>query len=72
MNLLIFGKIYDEINKGGTGYSAFKYVPYGPLEEVLPYLSRRAIENGKGVFEKVDKEKRLIRNELKRRLTSKN
>lgn len=52
---------------GSNGYSVFKYVPYGPIDEVLPYLSRRATENGKGLFDKVNKEKRLIANELKRR-----
>lgn len=53
---------------GGNGFSVFKYVPYGPVEEVMPYLSRRATENGKGLFEKMEKEKRLITSELKRRL----
>jgi len=53
---------------GGIGYSAYKYVPYGPVEEVLPYLGRRAVENGKGVLEKIEKEKRLIKTEIKRRL----
>lgn len=70
-----FGQLYGMCDfitfyLGGNGYSAFKYVPYGPVEEVLPYLSRRMTENGKGVFEKIDKEKRLISTEIKRRFVN--
>lgn len=32
-------------NLAASGYNVSKYVPYGPVKEVLPYLIRRAQEN---------------------------
>lgn len=56
---------------GQAGYPVFKYMPYGPVEEVLPYLSRRVTENT-GIMSKVKKEKRLMRKELMRRFLTLN
>ncbi|TYZ59638.1 hypothetical protein PybrP1_003752 [[Pythium] brassicae (nom. inval.)] len=50
-------------------FRVFKYVPYGPVHEVLPYLIRRAQENS-GLMSGATKEMQLLRKELRRRLTS--
>lgn len=52
---------------GLHGYNAFKYLPYGQVEEVLPYLIRRAQENS-GLMSGAIYERKIILNEIKRRL----
>jgi proline dehydrogenase len=41
-----------------SGYKAYKYLPYGPIEALQPYLFRRAQEN-RAIFEKADKDRRF-------------
>jgi proline dehydrogenase len=54
---------------GKCGYTAYKYVPYGPIHEVIPYLIRRAQEN-KGIMSGTGAERSMLTSELKRRLFS--
>lgn len=49
-----------------NGYNVSKYVPYGPVKEVLPYLIRRAQENT-SVKGQTGRELTLIMKEKKRR-----
>lgn len=49
-----------------NGYNVSKYVPYGPVKEVLPYLIRRAQENT-SVKGQTGRELNLIIKEKKRR-----
>eukprot|EP00922_Rhytidocystis_sp_ex-Travisia-forbesii_P048764 GHVS01072634.1.p1 GENE.GHVS01072634.1~~GHVS01072634.1.p1 ORF type:complete len:605 (-),score=70.05 GHVS01072634.1:583-2397(-) len=55
------------LSLGKSGYSAFKYVPYGPVGEVMPYLLRRAQENS-CLLGSSTKEMGLIVQELRRRV----
>jgi proline dehydrogenase len=53
-------------NLAKAGYNVVKYVPYGPVRAVMPYLLRRAQENT-SVAGQSSRELRLIRLELRRR-----
>lgn len=53
-------------NLSNSGYNVAKYVPYGPIKEVLPYLIRRAEENT-SVAGQISRELSLIIKERIRR-----
>lgn len=52
---------------GKHGYSVYKYMPYGPVFDVLPYLGRRAVEN-RSISKGSEEERQLMWAEVKRRL----
>lgn len=53
-------------NLAHHGYQVAKYVPYGPLDAVMPYLGRRAEENS-SIHGQIGRELGLIQKEIKRR-----
>lgn len=66
-----YGQLYgmsDNISYylADKGYNVAKYLPYGPLKDVVPYLTRRAEENT-SVAGQTGRELSLISKELKRR-----
>jgi len=53
-------------NLSHHGYRVAKYVPYGPVEAVMPYLGRRAEENS-SIHGQIGRELGLIQKEILRR-----
>jgi len=69
-----FGQLYGMSDcltstLGAAGYRAYKYLPWGPVHEVTPYLLRRAQENS-SVCGGAKLELMQISQELRRRVTS--
>lgn len=72
---IYFAQLYgmsDNIsfNLAKAGYNVVKYVPYGPVEKVMPYLSRRAEENT-SVAGQSSREFDLVKREMARRKAAK-
>lgn len=70
-NKVYFSQLYgmsDNItfNLAAHGYNSTKYVPYGPIKSVLPYLVRRAEENT-AIAGQMGRELNNIRKEIFRR-----
>jgi proline dehydrogenase len=70
-NRLWFGQLYgmsDHIsyNLANQGYNVAKYLPFGPVKDVMPYLIRRAEENT-SVAGQTTRELNLLTTERKRR-----
>ncbi len=66
-----FGQLYgmsDHIsyNLAKAGYNVAKYLPFGPVKDVMPYLIRRAEENT-SVAGQTTRELNLLKEERKRR-----
>ena len=66
-----FSQLYgmsDHISYGlaKQGFKTVKYIPYGPLKEIVPYLLRRAQENS-SVIGQAYRDMHLVKQELKRR-----
>jgi proline dehydrogenase len=72
---IVFSQLYgmgDHIsyNLAHHGYNVTKYIPYGPIEHVMPYLFRRAEENS-SVSGQASRELTLLKTELRRRSSEK-
>jgi proline dehydrogenase len=53
-------------NLAAHGYNVAKYVPYGPVDAVMPYLFRRADENS-SIAGQTSREFTLLQKEVSRR-----
>jgi len=70
-NRVWFGQLFgmsDHIsyNLASKGYNVAKYMPFGPVRDVMPYLTRRAEENT-SVAGQTSRELSLLKKERKRR-----
>lgn len=53
-------------NLAGEGYNVCKYLPYGPVKDIIPYLTRRAEENS-SIAGQMGREQTMILEEMRRR-----
>lgn len=70
---VFFSQLYGmsdviSFNLAKAGYHVVKYVPYGPVEKVMPYLTRRAAENT-SIAGQSSREFEQIKREMRRRKT---
>ena len=68
---VFFSQLYGmsdviSFNLAKAGYHVVKYVPYGPVEKVMPYLTRRAAENT-SIAGQSSREFEQIKREMRRR-----
>lgn len=73
INNIIFGQLYgmcDHISSelGELGAPVYKSLPIGEMDDVMPYLARRAVENASAVAGS-QKERIMIANTLKERIS---
>ena len=66
-----FSQLYGMSDKisfslANNGYNVAKYLPFGPVKEVMPYLMRRLDENSSISFQ-TNRELKLIEKEISRR-----
>jgi proline dehydrogenase len=71
---VFFSQLYGmsdviSFNLAKAGYHVVKYVPYGPVEKVMPYLTRRAAENT-SIAGQSSREFELVKKEMRRRKRS--
>lgn len=72
---VFFSQLYGmsdviSFNLAKAGYHVVKYVPYGPVEKVMPYLTRRAAENT-SIAGQSSREFEQIKREMRRRKSRK-
>ncbi len=68
---IYFSQLYGmgdhlSFNLADARYNVAKYIPYGPIKEVIPYLSRRAQENT-SASGSMSREFKLLKTEMKNR-----
>ncbi|KAL4226794.1 Hydroxyproline dehydrogenase [Mactra antiquata] len=73
---VFFGQLYGMSDYLSTflanaGYLVYKSIPYGPIDETIPYLTRRALENS-SILSGTTKERKLLWKALVGRITFRN